>query len=73
VTVASMTALMIVVPVLIPMSPDLRAALYAAIVLPMIAGLGVRLYLPSTTLGCLNTLDRRRLRPRLGTVLARMP
>jgi hypothetical protein len=52
-------ALLIVVPVRsVPMSTDLRAAVYAAIVLPMIAGLAMRLYLPSTMPRRLRTAQR---------------
>jgi hypothetical protein len=41
---------LIVVPVggVVPMAPDLRALVYAAVVLPMIAGLGLELFLPGT-------------------------
>jgi hypothetical protein len=60
-------ALLIVVPVRsVPMSTDLRAAVYAAIVLPMFAGLAVRLYLPSTMRERLRT-RRRRIPVRLST------
>jgi hypothetical protein len=60
-------ALLIVVPVRsVPMSTDLRAAIYAAIVLPMIAGLAVRLYLPNARLERLPT-RRRRIPSRLST------
>jgi hypothetical protein len=59
--VACTVALLIVVPVGgVPMSTDLRAAVYAAMVLPMIVGLVVKLYLPSGALG--------RLKPRRSRV-----
>jgi alpha-1,6-mannosyltransferase len=64
---ACMMALLIVVPVGgVPMSTDLRAAVYAAIVLPMIAGLVVKLYLPSVMPGRLRA-RMRRIPPRLST------
>jgi Glycosyltransferase family 87 len=60
-------ALLIVVPVGgVPMSVDLRAAVYAAIALPMIAGLAVKLYLPGSVPRHLRTA-RRRIPPRLST------
>jgi hypothetical protein len=56
-------ALLVVAHGAVPISPDLRAALYTALVLPMIAGLAVRLYLPSGALGRLRV--RRRMPARL--------
>jgi hypothetical protein len=73
VTVACMTALLIVVPLRgVAMSTDLRAALYAAIVLPMICGLAARLYIPATIVERLKA-GKRGTQPRLSTYLARVP
>ena len=66
-------ALLIVVPVGgVPMSTDLRAAIYAAIVLPMIASLAAKLYLPSVRLERLRP-GRRRISARLNTGSASVP
>jgi hypothetical protein len=66
-------AFLVVVPVGgVPMSTDLRAAVYAAIVLPMIAGLAARLYLPNMILAPFE-IEGRRLEPRLGTDTASVP
>lgn len=60
-------ALLIVVPVgAVPMSLDLRAAVYAAIVLPMLAVLAAKLYLPNAILDRLQ-FRRRQTQPRLST------
>jgi hypothetical protein len=60
-------ALLIVVPVgAVPMSPDVRAAVYAGIVLPMVAGLCVKLYVPRKMLDGAQ-VGRRPFPPRLST------
>jgi hypothetical protein len=66
-------ALLIVVPVRsVPISTDLRAALYAVIVLPMITALAARLYLPSTMLRHFE-VARGRLQPWPATDTASVP
>jgi hypothetical protein len=59
-------ALLFLVPIaLIQMSYDLRAGVYAALVLPMIVGLAIKLYAPES--GVLSLLPGgRRVRARLG-------
>jgi len=71
--VGCMMALLVVVPLGgVPMSTNLRAVAYAAIVLPMIAGIAIKLYLPS---GRLRGEDVRkgRVSLRLSTDQASLP
>jgi hypothetical protein len=64
-------ALLVVVHGAVPISPDLRAALYTALVLPMIAWLAARIYLPSGALGRLRA--RRQMPARLRPDPASLP
>ena len=67
-TVLASTLIVLVVPVLvIRMSGDLRSMVYAVLVLPVVAGIAARLYLPPRARTRLNPFARRPFRAVAGT------